>query len=101
MYGKSPTIDYFGELSKLKQEGYDYEKYWNEFMRLSHQVRGIPSEHLISCFISGLRETVKIELLSRGPRSVVDAMKLARLEEEKASAIKKGVKPNYNKNFSN
>lgn len=65
LYENSPTVDYFGELTKLKQEGYAYDQYQNEFMRPSHEVRVLPNEHLISYFVNGLRETVTLELMSK------------------------------------
>lgn len=67
MYGDSVALDYQGELTNLKQEGSTYDEYQWEFMRLSHLVQGLSEGFLISCFISGLRETVKLELLAKKP----------------------------------
>lgn len=93
MYGISSTTDYFGELTKVKQDGYSYDHYQTKFMRLSHQVRGIPSKYLVSFFITGLRETMKLELMSGALRSVIEAIKLERIEEENASVLRKGGNP--------
>lgn len=53
MYDSANTIDYAGELSKLRQEGGNYEDYQNEFM--SH-VQGLFQEYLLSCFLSNMRD---------------------------------------------
>lgn len=58
LYRDSIAVDYQGELAKLKQKGYEYDEYQKEFMRISHMVHGLSEHFLISCFISGLRETI-------------------------------------------
>lgn len=82
-------------------ESYSYNKYQWEFIKPSHQVHGLSGEFLTSYFISGLREPVKLRLLFRRPESVIEAMKLIRLEEEKANVIKKAQKLNYNRTNNN
>lgn len=59
MYDSSAIKDYAGDLLKLKQEGYAYDQYQEEFMKLSHHVHSLPKEFLVSCFVSGLRETIR------------------------------------------
>lgn len=65
MYEDLDVVDYFEELAKLKQEGNAFDAYLREFMRLFNQVHGLLEEFLVSCFISGLRELVKLELPSK------------------------------------
>lgn len=56
MYDPTATCNYSGELSKLKQEGHNFEEYQSEFIRLSRLVHGLCEEFLINCFVSRLRD---------------------------------------------
>lgn len=49
----NPIVDYFVELTKLKQEGYAFDRYQNEFKRQSHQMRGLAGEYSTSLLIRG------------------------------------------------
>lgn len=63
-----------------------------EFVRLSYNVYDLLEVFLTSCFISGLRESMKLELFSRCSNSILEAMRLARLEEEKVTLTRKTLK---------
>lgn len=67
-------------------------------MRLSHQVQDLSENYLISCFISGLRDSVKYELIAKRPRTMVEAMRLEKVEEEKTTAIRKSQRSSYLRN---
>lgn len=86
------------ELSKLKQEGSNYDAYQEEFMRLSHQVQDLPESYLVGCFVSGLRDTVKYEIIAKNPNSIEEAMRLAQIEEEKLASFRRTQKAPYQKN---
>lgn len=88
-YGRLSVVEHSGELSKLKQEGADYDRYQEEFINLSSQIQELPKDYLVGCFISGLRDQVKYELISKKPTTVMEAMRLAQVEEEKLAALKK------------
>lgn len=94
MYDEQTMSDYSEELSKLKQEGYNYDHYQTKFMRFSYQVPDLPENYLISCFISGLREAAKYEHISKKPSTMIEARRLAKVEE-KAAAIRKSQRPPY------
>lgn len=83
MYDTAAVVDFAGELSKLKPEGSTFDEYQAEFMRLSHHVQGLSEEFLVSCFVSGLKDLVKYELMSKNPKTIIEAMRLARIEEDK------------------
>lgn len=89
LYDSTKTLEYAGKLSKLKQEGNNYDDYQPEFIRLSHHVHGLAQDYLISCFISGPRDQMKHEIEAKGPQTVNAAMWLAKLEEDKNSAIRR------------
>lgn len=84
LYGKNVVVGYPGDLSKLKQEGFACDEYQKEFMRLFHQVNGLSEEFLISCFMSSLQENVGLGLLAKRPQSMLEAMRLAKIEKEKS-----------------
>lgn len=100
MYGDLAVVDYFGKLSKLKQKSRTIDEYIQQFMHLSHQVQGLSKKFLTSCFVSGLRNNARVETMAKRPNSVLEAISLARLEEEKELMIKKPHKHSYSKNGS-
>lgn len=61
-------------------------------MRLSHQVPELPEEFLVGCFVSGLRDAIKYDVIAKHPRTMEEVMWLARVEEEKLCNQKKGCK---------
>lgn len=50
----------------------------------SHQVPELPKEFLVGCFISGLRDTIKYDIIAKNPVTMMEAMRLAQVEEEKS-----------------
>lgn len=67
LYGGRTVAGYLGELSKLKQEGHTLEHYQEEFMLLLHQVQDLSEDFLVGCFISGLRDTIKYDIIAKTP----------------------------------
>lgn len=96
MYGDLSVVDYLGELMKLQQDGTAFDKHLKEFMQLWHQVHGCRR----NCFITRLRDLVRLELLAKQPSIVVDALCLAWLEEEKLVLLKKGLKEAFTQSLS-
>lgn len=68
-----------------------------EFIRLSHYVHGLLEEFLIECFTSGLKDSMKFEIMAKQPKSIEDARRLVQLKEVKNLSIKKSGKFNFNK----
>lgn len=99
MYDPSFTMTY-GELSKLKQEGMTYDEYQVEFMSLSNHVHCLTQNYKINCFINGLRDVVKYKVMAKSPTTMVEAMRLVKLEEEKSTALKKNSKGNAYKGYA-
>lgn len=64
-------------------------RHQDELMRLSHNVHGLSEEFLISYFVSGLKDTIKFELIAKHPTAIIEAMLLAKVEDEKETALKK------------
>lgn len=59
-------------------------------MRLSHLVPGLSKEYLINCFISGLKELNKYEVMVKKHTTMKSAMKMALMDEDKTATINKG-----------
>ena len=57
--------------------------YQEAFKRLSHKVDGLPKSFLIGCFVAGLRDNVRIDVKIKQPHTLANAIKVARLIEER------------------
>lgn len=63
MYNPAIMMNYAGELTKLRQGG-NYDDYQREFTRLSHHIRDLLEKFLVNCFVNGLRDTTKYEVMA-------------------------------------
>lgn len=78
-FGPNQFADYFGELTKLQQTGIVLE-YQNKFERLLAKVGSFPQATQVSCFISGLKTNIRIDVQANMPTSL-SSIGLARLFE--------------------
>nr|KYP52819.1 hypothetical protein KK1_025354 [Cajanus cajan] len=69
-------------LFKLTQSG-SMKDYYFEFTALSNQVSRVTTDALLDCFLNGLNSDVKRDVLAHGPDSILKAVSLARLFQEK------------------
>jgi hypothetical protein len=93
-------------LFKLHQTG-TVSEYYLQFTSLANRVNGLSNDALIDCFVSGLTDEIHRDVLIHTPISLVKAMSLAKVYEEKYSSNNKNQKnssnshstnkPNYNK----
>jgi hypothetical protein len=60
-YGPTQIEDHFGDLTKLRQGG-SVQDYQAEFERLLSRVGKLSTQHQLGCFVSGLKETIRIEV---------------------------------------
>nr|GEV17196.1 protein kinase-like domain, phloem protein 2-like protein [Tanacetum cinerariifolium] len=79
-------------LSQLKHTT-TVAQYQESFEKLSHQVDGLPEEFLMACYIGGLKDEARLEVMMKKPRSLIDAMGLSRMAEEKLGLVKKQSQP--------
>ncbi|XP_073021562.1 uncharacterized protein [Primulina eburnea] len=86
-FGASLFEDYQGQLAKLMQI-HSVSKYQSEFELLSSKVSGISESLLISFYVNGLKPELKRELLIVQPTSLVQAMALSRVYEQKYHDIR-------------
>ncbi|XP_058785825.1 uncharacterized protein LOC131660580 [Vicia villosa] len=84
----APTAfdDPHGNLFKLTQSS-SVTSYLTEFEALANHLEGLSKVDLLSCFISGLKTEVRREVLAQQPRSISQAVGLARLHEDKLQDI--------------
>lgn len=94
-FGDNVYNDAVGQLTKLKQWS-TVKLYQDRFEELATKTTGLGEEFFVSCFVSGLKEEVKAGVQMFRPRTISQAMGLARLQEETLEALaKKGrVYPN-------
>ncbi|XP_035843990.1 uncharacterized protein LOC118490448 [Helianthus annuus] len=79
-------------LSRLKHTT-TVAQYQESFEKLSHQVDGLPEDFLMSSYIGGLKDEVRLEVKMKKPRSLIDAMGLSRMAEEKLGLARKQAQP--------
>ena len=68
-------------LTRLRQTS-TVVAYQEGFEKLSHRVDGLPETFLIGCFISKLRDDIRLDVKIKQPRTLSDAIGVARLIEE-------------------
>ncbi|TXG68705.1 hypothetical protein EZV62_003640 [Acer yangbiense] len=81
-YGPSKYQKYFGDLTKLKQTG-SIRDYQMEFDRLLHRASHLSEEQQVGCFVSGLKEAIRVDVQACNPISLSAAIGLARLYESR------------------
>jgi len=81
-YGPSKYQNFFGDLTKLKQMG-SIRDYQMEFDRLLHRASHLSEEQQVGCFVSGLKEAIRVDMQACNPISLSAAIGLARLYESR------------------
>ncbi|KAA8517478.1 hypothetical protein F0562_017771 [Nyssa sinensis] len=79
-YGPTQFYDFFGELTKLQQTG-SVREYQTQFEKLLAKAGSLSQTQQVSCFVSGLKESIKVDVLAGRPNSLSAAISLARLYE--------------------
>lgn len=87
-FGPSQFEDSQGSLFKLTQT-ISVRGYQCQFEPLSNRVVGLPHNFLLSCFISSLKPHIRCEVQALQPLSLMHAIDLAKLREDKYSEIRK------------
>ena len=67
--------------------------YKNQFEMLSNRIRNLSESHKLSCFLSGLRDEVRLAVRMQNPRTLSTAFRLAKIQEEYVSTCKKVYRP--------
>lgn len=64
------------------------KEYQNQFKKLANHIEGLDNAFFTSCFINGLKEEIKLEVKMFNPKTMMDAIALAKLIEDKANAYR-------------
>ena len=84
-FGPSDYEDFTRALTKLRQITI-IKEYHNKFEKLANHNEGLDDAFFTSCFISGLKEEIRLEVKMFNPKTMMDAIALAKLTEDKANA---------------
>ncbi|KAF8402565.1 hypothetical protein HHK36_010651 [Tetracentron sinense] len=87
-FGPTEFEDYSANLKRLKQIG-SLRDYQSEFERTSSRLPDLPTSHLVSFFIEGLKDDIRWDVKSQKPLTMFQAISLARLYEEKQVQVRK------------
>ncbi|GJT75486.1 MAK10-like protein [Tanacetum coccineum] len=87
-YGPHQFLDYFGELTKLRQQG-TVQSYQFQFNKLLAKVGYLPQDRQVSCFVSGFKDSVRTEVQANCPTNLSTAISVARLYEAKTQSQRK------------
>lgn len=86
-FGSIEYEDSFGELCKLKQTG-TVSEYQTRFERLLARAGTLTDKQEVECFISGLKEGIRIDVQVQNPPNLSAAVGLARTYEIKTKEVK-------------
>ncbi|GKD49207.1 ty3-gypsy retrotransposon protein [Tanacetum coccineum] len=84
-FGPSQFDSPRAQLFKLTQTTSSAAEYYNQFTVLANRVEGLSDAALLDCFLSGLKEPLRREVIAQTPNSLHKAGSLARLFDEKNS----------------
>lgn len=76
------------ELMRLRQS-FSVADYTAQFEALSNRLRGVSERNRLSCFLSGLKDDIRLPVRMLNPTSLVAAFGLAKLQEEYIQSFKK------------
>ncbi|KAH9699109.1 hypothetical protein KPL71_024219 [Citrus sinensis] len=80
-----------GQLSKLRQTS-TVRLYQEQFEALVARTRGLPEDFFVQCFVSGLRDAIKNQVAMFQPKTLIQAVGLALLQESTLEAMIKEAK---------
>ena len=80
-FGSTPYNDPMKALSKLRQTS-TVAIYKEDFEALSNRIKGLSPMHKLSCFLSGLKDEIRLPVRMLTPQSLNAAFGLAKIQEE-------------------
>ena len=80
-----------GQLSKLRQTS-TVRLYQEQFEALVARTRGLPEDVFVQCFVSGLRDAIKNQVAMFQLKTLIQAVRLALLQESTLEAMIKEAK---------
>lgn len=90
-FGPTAYDDPMQELTHLKQTG-TVSAYKAQFESLSNRLRGLSENHKLSCFLSSLKDEIRLPIRMLNPINLSAAFGLAKIQEEYLLSTKKAIK---------
>ncbi|KAJ8749838.1 hypothetical protein K2173_013241 [Erythroxylum novogranatense] len=91
-FGPTDCEDFDESLSKIRQIG-SLRDYQREFERLGNRVRGWTQRALVGTFMGGLKPEIVDGIRMFKPKSLKEAISLARMKDEQLLRQKKAIRP--------
>ena len=80
-FGITAYDDPMETLTRLRQTA-SVSLYKAQFEVLSNRIKGLSATHKLSCFLSGLRDEIRLPVRMLSPKSLNEAFGLAKIQEE-------------------
>uniref|UniRef100_A0A2N9H0U4 Integrase catalytic domain-containing protein n=1 Tax=Fagus sylvatica TaxID=28930 RepID=A0A2N9H0U4_FAGSY len=93
-FGPASYDDPMELLTKLKQT-HTIAAYKSQFESTSNRVRDLSDMHKLSCFMSGMKDEIRLAVKMQGPRNLGEAYALAKIQEEYLTTVKRSTRPTY------
>ena len=91
-FGPSSYDDPMETLTMLKQTT-TVAAYKSQFEMLSNRIRNLPKSHKLSCFLSGLRDEIRLAVRMQNPRTLSATFGIAKIQDEYLFTCKKVYRP--------
>ena len=79
-------------LTRLRQTS-NVVNYKEQFAALSNEIRNLSENHKLSCFLSGLKDEVRLPMKMLNPKNLNKAFGLAKIQEKYLMSSKKIQRP--------
>uniref|UniRef100_A0A2N9FC87 RNA-directed DNA polymerase n=1 Tax=Fagus sylvatica TaxID=28930 RepID=A0A2N9FC87_FAGSY len=99
-FGLATYDDPMETLTKLRHTQ-SVAAYKSQFEALSNRIRNLSEHHKLSCFMSGLRDDVRLAVKMQGPRGLGEAYALARIQEEYLATCRRGYRSSFDNTRNN
>ena len=80
-FGNTAYNDPMETLTRLRQTS-TVAVYKAQFKVLSNRIKGLSSSHKLSCFLSGLKDEIRLPICMFNPQSLNEAFGLSKIQEE-------------------
>ena len=90
-FGTSAFDDPMEVLTRMSQTSI-VALYTVEFEAVSYRVKGLSPLHKLSCFLSGLRDEIRLPVRMLNPQSLNEAFGLAKIQEEYVWSSRKSIR---------
>ena len=96
-FGPASYDDPMDLLTKLKQT-HTIAAYKSQFELTSNRIKDLSDMHKLCCFMSGLKDEIRLAVKMQGPRNLCEAYSLAKIQEEYLATVKRATRPSYDSN---